>query len=205
LQWSLIPLSSLFEIGALLSSRLLAYSFAHTVVGTLYKAFNHVGTVCASPLAKMPIYMVGIYFQSYVQVVQLDFTKHLLQTSPTPSIFKHDLTSVSIQSQRTDGPGRASLKNTCEGVIHKSYKQAVVTGWTEDLNWTAYLVCHHISYGFPWLTRLRDPWGTGYSFPPLCSPPRSSATTRIPTSHGVSLVKICLHSGRSTRDVLLLG
>ena len=40
----------------------------------------------------MPIYMVGIRFQSRVQVVRLDFTNYLLQTPPTPTIFEPDLT-----------------------------------------------------------------------------------------------------------------
>ena len=128
---------------------------------------NPIGAVCASPLAKMPIYMVGIHFQSHVQVVRLDFTNYLLQTPPTPTIFKPDLTSIGIQSWRTDRPGRGSLKNTCNGMICNSYKQAVVTerrGWTGDSDWTAYLVCHRVSYDFLWLTRLRDPRGTAYLF-----------------------------------------
>ena len=36
--------------------------------------------------------MVGIRFQSRVQVVRLDFTNYLLQTPPTPTIFEPDLT-----------------------------------------------------------------------------------------------------------------
>jgi hypothetical protein len=38
---------------------------------------------------------------------------------------------------------------------------------------------------------LRDPQGTSYLFPPLCSPPRLSAMTCIPISHGVLSAKVC--------------
>lgn len=56
---------------------------------------------------------------------------------------------------------------------------------------------HFIAYALH-RTRLHQPV-TFVVFPHSCSPPRSSATTPIRTSRGVSLAKACLHSKRSTR------